>query len=89
MNRNSVTEQIISLLAELQSADKASIHPDMALMGKDLGLDSLGWLRLVLRLSEDFPDRIDSDCLLELQGATVNGLVDMLVDEAPLSATPA
>ena len=86
MNRNIITEQIISLLAELQSVAKASIHPDMALMGKGLGLDSLGWLRLVLRLSEDFPDRLDSDRLLELQGATVNGLVDMLVD-APLSAT--
>lgn len=81
MNRSLVTDHVIGLLAELQGIDKSLIQPDMALMGKGLGLDSLGWLRLVLLLSEDFAERLDSDHLVELQGATVNDLVDFLVND--------
>lgn len=62
-----VFEKIAALLAEYKSIDVSVITPESTF--KDLGLDSLDTVELVMQLEDEFGVAIDMDESLETVGA--------------------
>ncbi len=76
--RDEITKKVVNLIAEIASVDVGSIQGDMALMGKDLSLDSLSMVRLIVKLEIEFPKKLQVNDMTEFGVYTVTTLVDRL-----------
>lgn len=77
--REDVTQTVTRCIADAASLDADSIRDDMALMGKDLSLDSLAIIRMILDLQKEFPNKLKVEDIGEFGLYTVRELVDRLV----------
>jgi acyl carrier protein len=77
--RDEVTHKVMLHIAEVAKIDVGSIRDDMKLMGKDLSLDSLAIVGLIVRLEKEFPGKLKVDDIAEFGGYTVRRLVNQLV----------
>lgn len=77
--REEVTHKVMRYIADAAAVDIESIRDDMPLMVKDLSLDSLAIIGLIVGLDKEFPNRLKVDDMAEFGVYTVRRLVDRLV----------
>jgi acyl carrier protein len=78
MDREHTTEAVIDAIAEVGSVDRDRVQADMTLMGRDLGLDSVTILRLIIKLEQLFPGRLQVKDAADLGVTSIDDLVELL-----------
>ena len=79
MDRTTLEQTLILIIADIAEVDADSIRPDMYLVGKELNLDSLALLRLLVRIDGDMPGRLKVADASELGTDTVADLTTRLL----------
>jgi len=78
MDRAHMVDEILGMVAQIASIDRAAIRADMPLMGKEIGVDSLALMRLLVRVDERFPGKLQGKDPSSIDFSTVDSLVDSL-----------
>jgi acyl carrier protein len=78
IDRAQLTKEVIGIVAELTGVDRALIRPEMPLMGKELAIDSLVMVRLLVRIEERFSEQMRKNPE-GIDVTSVDTIVDFLV----------
>lgn len=75
-DRTQVVDEVLSMLSEIASIDRATLRSDTPLLGKSIGVDSLMLLRLIVRIEERFPGSLRAKDPEEIDFSSIDALVD-------------